>query len=388
MSTAVVGLQDEPPPGLSIGRFSEIVGRIYECAMAPELWPGVLAAVCDGVGGRAGWIATHEPRLVRSVYEVEAGCDPAWQKRLGEEYVAVSPFIGITLHVQPGEVWSVADCIDYDEYRRGRFYREWSGPQGFQDTVMGVLTKTPDKFSWLGVCLDEPASGAHKSRVAHFLPHVERALRISRLLEFRAAQSADLMAAVESLATGLMVVDAELHVRGINPAAERMMRESGALSVQQGRLRWPSGDAAGRLADALAACRGQRLDRAGTAFLLPSRDGGVGLLAQITPLPRAAEDRPGDAVAAIFLSTPSQPGMAPMEAFVQHYRLTPSETRVLLAMLQGQTPRGIAEANGVGMPTIRTHLSRLYEKTGAGGQTDLVRLAASMAPAATSQPPS
>lgn len=75
------------------------------------------------------------------------------------------------------------------------------------------------------------------------------------------------------------------------------------------------------------------------------------------------------------------PTVAPMEAFVRHYGLTPSETRVLLAILKGETPRSIARANGLALPTIRTHLSRLFDKTATSGQTDLVRLAAGMIPA-------
>ena len=367
-----------PPPGLSVERFSEIVGRIYECALEPENWPQALASVCEGVGGSAGWIAMHQPLLVRSTYEVEFGTDPDWQRRLREQYVAVSPFIGITHHVRAGEVWSVADIIDYDDFLRSRFYLEWSRPQGWGDTVMGVLTKTPERFTWLGVCLKGRAEAAHKARVAHFLPHVERALRISQLLEFRVAQSADLIAAVESLATGLVIVGADLRVRGINPAAERLIRETGALSHHDGRLRAPTTDGGATFHEALAACAGSRLDRAGASVLLPAQDGGVGLLVQVVPLPRQNASRGNDAIAAVFLSAPSEPGVAPMDAFVRHFGLTPSETRVLLAILRGETPRGIAKAHGLALPTVRTHLSRLYDKTATSGQTALVRLTSSM----------
>ncbi len=365
-----------PAPGLTLERFSEVVGSIYECALQPELWPDVLAEICKAVGGPSGWVAVHELSKVQSRYEVEFGTDPEWQQRLREHYVAVSPFIGIAHHVRPGEVWSFGDAIDYDEFLGSRFYREWSQPQGLSDTIMGVMTKTPERLTWLGVCLDVRATEAHKARVGCFVPHVERSLRISRLLEFRAAQTAELVAAVESLATGLIVVDSEFQVRGINPAAERLIRETGALRVERGCLREAAGGS--KLAEGMSACVGARLDRAGASMLYPSRDGGVGLLVQMVPLPTQRTRRPSDAAAAIFLSAPSQPKAAPMEVFVQHYGLTPSETRVLLATLNGQNPRAIAEANGLAMPTVRTHLSRLYGKTQTSGRTELVRLISSM----------
>lgn len=362
------------PPGLTVEDFSEVVGRVYECALAPELWPEVLSEVCASVGGEAGWIALHEPKLVRSSYPVEVGTDPAWQKRLAQEFVALSPFMGIVHHVRVGEVWSVADVIDYDQFLEGRFYREWSAPQGIGDTIMGVLTKTPDAFTWLGVCLPVPATAAHKDRVAQMLPHIERALRISQILEFRAAQSADLMAAVQGLPTGLVLVDAGLLVRGANPAAERLMAETGALAVRNGRLVAARGEAGERLAQALAACAGSRLDEAGVSVLFAADEGKADLLVQLAPLPRPHARPGGEAVAALFLSAPSEPKVAPMEAFVRRYRLTPSETRVLLAMLSGQTPRQIAETTGVSLPTVRTHLSHLYAKTETARQADLVGL--------------
>lgn len=362
------------PPGWTVERFSELVGRIYECALAPELWPQVLSDICDGVGARMGWIAMHQPKLVRSSYPVEVGTDPAWQQRLAQEFVGMSPFMGIVHHVRVGEVWSVADVIDYDHFREGRFYREWSQPQGVDDTIMGVLAKTPDAFTWLGMCLPAPATSAHKDLVGQLLPHIERTLCISEILEFRAAQSADLLAAVSTLPTGIVLVDSSLAVRGANPAAEALMAETGALSVRNGRLVAARGEAGERLTAALAACAGSRLDAAGVSVLFPSDEGRTDLLVQLSPLPRPRVNAVGEAVAALFLSAPSEPKVAPMEAFVHRYGLTPAETRVLLAMLDGKTPRRIAEAAGVALPTVRTHLSRLYAKTETARQADLVGL--------------
>ena len=56
--------------------------------------------------------------------------------------------------------------------------------------------------------------------------------------------------------------------------------------------------------------------------------------------------------------------------------MTPSELRVLLAIVQvGGVPE-TAEALGIGEATVKTHLHRLFNKTGAGRQADLVKLIA------------
>ena len=59
-------------------------------------------------------------------------------------------------------------------------------------------------------------------------------------------------------------------------------------------------------------------------------------------------------------------------------RIKPAGAPILL---DGKNPRAIAAQQGVAMPTVRTHLRRLYEKTRTAGQADLVRLVASLRPA-------
>ena len=58
------------------------------------------------------------------------------------------------------------------------------------------------------------------------------------------------------------------------------------------------------------------------------------------------------------------------------YKLTPTELRVLLAIVEvGGVPE-VAAVLGVAETTVKTHLGRLFEKTGAGRQADLVKLVA------------
>ena len=64
------------------------------------------------------------------------------------------------------------------------------------------------------------------------------------------------------------------------------------------------------------------------------------------------------------------------ESLARMYNLTPTELRVLLAIVDvGGVPE-VAASLGVAATTIKTHLSRLFEKTGVGRQADLVKLVA------------
>ena len=61
------------------------------------------------------------------------------------------------------------------------------------------------------------------------------------------------------------------------------------------------------------------------------------------------------------------------------FKLTPTELRVLLAIIEvGGIPE-VATAFGVADTTVRTHVNRLFEKTGSSRQADLVKLVAAYA---------
>ena len=85
------------------------------------------------------------------------------------------------------------------------------------------------------------------------------------------------------------------------------------------------------------------------------------------------------AVAALFVHKASLDTPSPPEIIAKTYKLTPAELRVLLAVVEvGGVPE-VAEALGVSAETVKTHLGRLYNKTGVRRQADLVKLVAGFA---------
>jgi DNA-binding CsgD family transcriptional regulator len=63
------------------------------------------------------------------------------------------------------------------------------------------------------------------------------------------------------------------------------------------------------------------------------------------------------------------------EAVAAAFDLTPAEIRTLERLLRGSSPAEIASNFGVALPTVRTHLSNIFAKTGTARQRDLILLA-------------
>lgn len=64
------------------------------------------------------------------------------------------------------------------------------------------------------------------------------------------------------------------------------------------------------------------------------------------------------------------------------YGLTKSEAQVALLVMRGEGLSPIAEKLSVSLTTVRTHLRHVFEKTGIHRQAELVRLLATLDPAA------
>jgi DNA-binding CsgD family transcriptional regulator len=102
----------------------------------------------------------------------------------------------------------------------------------------------------------------------------------------------------------------------------------------------------------------------------------------VLPLTSGARRRAGTsyaAAAAMFVQKAALEAPSPQEMIAKLYKLTPSELRVLLAIVQVGSVAEVAEALGIAESTAKTHLHRVFAKTGTKRQADLVKLVAGYA---------
>jgi DNA-binding CsgD family transcriptional regulator len=146
-----------------------------------------------------------------------------------------------------------------------------------------------------------------------------------------------------------------------------------------GQLRASDAGADRQLSEAIAATTrsGSSAGVKSTGLALLGHDG-MRYVAHTLPL--GSTTRQSDAVPsarlALFVSrTAIDPPSLP-EVIARAYKLTATELRVLLAIVDaGGTPE-VADALGIAPSTVKTHLARLYEKTGARRHADLVKVVA------------
>ena len=99
----------------------------------------------------------------------------------------------------------------------------------------------------------------------------------------------------------------------------------------------------------------------------------------IAPLPATAARDRRDAAVLLLVRDPASATPVAGSRSIELFGLTHAEARVATTLLGADGPREVAVQLGVGLATVRTHLHRLYDKTGTRRQAELVRLLATLA---------
>jgi DNA-binding CsgD family transcriptional regulator/PAS domain-containing protein len=367
-------------------QLSALIGDIYDAVFDPDHRTEVLDKIADFTGGHSsGLLSKHAPSKSESLY-CYIGHDPESLQAYSECY----PKLDSTADPQSvgvEQIVSAADLVPYDEFRRGRFYREWARPHGWVDIASAVIEKSATSCTFLSVARDE-ASGLvddeMRRRMALVIPHVRRALLIGKTLRHKQAEATCFSDILDGLSAGMILIDANGRVVHANAAGNTILEAADFLrQTACGRL--VAGDAPVNTAlreILLAAGTGDAaLGLRGIALPLTAQNG-ERYVAHVLPLTSGARRDAGlayHAAAALFVRKAALEAFSPSDVIGEMYRLTPTELRVLLAIVDvGGVPE-VAASLGVAATTIKTHLSRLFEKTGVTRQADLVKLVAGFA---------
>ena len=189
--------------------------------------------------------------------------------------------------------------------------------------------------------------------------------------------------ALDGLGAGMFLVDETGGIVHVNGSGQVMLHERSVLRAADGKLVACEANAASALKKIFATAGGGAVAVCTSDIAVPlgTRDG-EHYVAHVLPLTSGARRRAGAryaAVAALFVHKVALEASFRPEAIATVYNLTPSELRVLLAIVEVGGVQGAAEALGIGEATVKTHLHRLFRKTGSARQADLVKLVAGFA---------
>ncbi|MFT4117595.1 helix-turn-helix transcriptional regulator [Bradyrhizobium sp.] len=357
---------------------SELIDSIYDAGLHPELWNEVVVMLNAFIGSRACGLISKNQVSKSGATHYYCGVDPHYIRLYAETYARYDPLARLPRY---GEVRNIPDLVNFDEYRRGRFYQEWLRPQGCIDVANVVLerSKSPCPMLMTVIPGKEMLDADQRARMQFIVPHASRALMINRAIERKQERAIALADVVDRLNAGVILLDAACHIVHSNPAAETILAADDVLRSVAGRLVARSAEANHALRDifrdpgdvSVAAAAGKKIP-------LTSHDGSY-YVAHVIALPSLLRDDQAErssATGALFLWKAELDTRSCAGLIDRTFELTPAELRVVQSIVEvGGVPES-AIALGIAETTVKTHLHRVFAKTGVSRQADLVKLAA------------
>jgi DNA-binding CsgD family transcriptional regulator/PAS domain-containing protein len=364
---------------------SDLIGTIYDTTLDRALWPDALRKAAEFVAGSAAAIFSKSPAAGSGYVYYESGIDPYYQQLYFDKYVKLDPATTGHYFADIGQPVAIADLMPYQEFLETRFYKEWVHPQGLVDLVSVVLDKSVTSAALFGVFRHQRhgvVDDETRRRMRVIVPHIRRAVLIGNVLDLNTAEKTAFADTLSSLAAGVFLVDQNARIVFANSSGEIMLGEAKILRQSDGVLTAVDPGTRTTLPDVIASARDGDAAVGVNGIAIPLSSPPEPWLAHILPLTSGMRQQAGivySAVAAVFVHQASLEAPSSMATMSKLYRLTPSELRVLAAVSEVGGIPAVAEVVGIGEATVKTHLQRLFAKTGTNGQTELVKLVATHA---------
>ena len=368
-------------------RISELIGLLYDCAIDPKRWEPALDAIYTDLGFINAGLNIQSMPSGRPLLSVERGPQPGAAIRTPEYFAGTLEIWGgarRVLDYPMDEPILLTQATGRTDFKGFYSWDKYAEPAGLIDLMVIAFARDASMIGSVAMARhgsQGPVGEPELAALRLIAPHFRRAVAISRLLELKTVEAATFSGALESLSSGIVLVDEQLGVVHANGAASAMLELGDPIRQIAGKLIFAHPLATAALADAVAQCAGaeQELGRRGLGVPLKRKNGDP-LVAHVLPL-RVGEIRPGlnaSATAAIFIAAAAAQPQLPGDALALLYDLTPAESRVFESIAAGHTPADIANRLGVATATVKTHLLRVFQKTGCNRQVDLVKLAGTL----------
>ena len=356
---------------------NNLLGRIYDAALDRDLWPEVLDGLCRKVDCRVGGLLHAQVNPVCVTIVGTTGLDPSLMGSIPEIFGNPddNPFLRKLPELTPGMPISRQELIDDETFERSRVYTDFFKPQDVYHDVTTPLT--PWRNETAGLFLSRPRSAGPMDEsdlriLRPCIPHLQRALQINRELGVHRAGTSLLNELLDQISSGVALIRSDGRIVTMNEAAERIVLAADGLAIGDGRLaaasRWDNADLNKAIAIAAAG-------KGGHGLLIRRPSGRRAYSVFTVPLPRAVAVNGFPTPMTAVLIGDTESAMEPhVRAAARLYGLSPAETAVALEVVKGLGRTAVAAKLGISRHTVKTHLGRIFEKTGTVGQVELARL--------------
>ncbi|MCJ0764869.1 helix-turn-helix transcriptional regulator [Variovorax terrae] len=376
------------PSGRDAAEFSRLAHLIYEAAAQPQAWPQVVAAVAQSMRASKGLMFTP------GVGPQDGGMAFPWQISERHMQLWATQYIGDDIWAanarrlglwRQGLVMADERLVPREEFLASRFYREFLSASGIGRMCCGVVFEEAPGLPGTALSVfrdvhEPPFSEADQDWLRLLVPHLSRSLGLMYRLGAVQQQTASLMAALDRLAFGVVLLDGRTQVLHLNSAARAVVGRGDGLEINaQRQLAGPAaGGARAGLSHWLESIRDQGLSdpaHFSDSFMVARAQGDRRYAIQCSGLPVTDHwQAQGEAVRFVaFITDPDAVQMPDTQRLCRIYGFTETQARVASGLAGGRSYKEVAGQLNISEETVRSHVKEIYPKARVNRQSDLTR---------------
>jgi DNA-binding CsgD family transcriptional regulator len=348
-----------------------IVDQIYEAALVPDRWQQIcdlLAAEADSHSANVITVTADQTfRLVCSP-RIREDVDRFSQSPLRFQNVRPQRHIEIS----PFSFMRDVDIMSGDELNVDPIYNEFLRPLGLGWT-MGDVILEPSGHMIIFDIIRQSDKGPHRpedvARMNALRPDLARAALMSSRLGFQQAEN--MTRALSAVGLPALIIGDAGNVIASNPEMEAMAPR--VRIGAQSRLSLKSATADALLQTTLAQTRDGKVPML-QSIPVPADRENAALILHFLPVKREARDIFSKSAGIVIATSVGEVGPPDLRVISGLFDLTTAEARVARGIAGGMAVDDLASSLRITRETVRTHLKRIYRKTGTTKQAELVLL--------------
>jgi DNA-binding CsgD family transcriptional regulator len=376
----------------------DFVDLIYQAAIDTELWPKVLDQLVELVDGEAATLHWYDlfsgasngvgvrvdQAALDQGFEVFGPCSPLTEKDVAKKRRRLRNYIP--------KIRRDIDWLPKEEFLKTTYYNDFFQSFGFHsDVTLGLMVEEVGGGAFEGAGLNvfrHKRAGdwadENMALCAALHPHLIRSYRMGRRIAAKQRVGENLIEYLDRAPWGIFLLDAYGRVDHFNETGRTFLSEGAGLTLLGRRLSAHRSDDTRRLHQLIARAAspdgGQRTGGSMT-LATPSRQRPLSIIVCPIRGERAAV-YPGTPAVIACVTDLDATVTLPEKELRDLFGLTMAESRVALALSEGADPAMIAGRLGLSIPTVRTHLAHIFDKTETRGQVALSNLLIRLATAA------
>lgn len=352
----------------------DLITRIYEAAVIPDLWPDVLdrlAAISECDGGFL-FVASVEQRIS---YTATQRYEPMMRKYVGDDWMQRCIRAARVLPLNYNGFLTDFDVASPEEIETHPYYTDFLRPN-LGGWAAGTAIRMPSGdlavFNLERAHSRGPVDRLHLPALDRFRPHLARAGLLATRLGIERIKAAS--AALTAFGLPAAVLNEKGMISDANPLFQSLLDT--LVLDRNDRLRLTDQRADRLLASALESISSRENPTAVKSIPVRATDDRLPYILHLLPVEGLAHDVFSPATSLLIVTPVDRAAVPSAEVLQGLFDLTPAESRVAQGIVQAQTIESLAVNYGLSRETIRNQLKAVLAKTGLSRQQELISLLA------------